>query len=97
LTSASALKRSVLELTIQVRDPYAAIREIEERLDQFNTRIIERQQREEGEFLKAEIAAQNVAALLDRLREIGSVNLETNPFTVSDGNVTVGIKIVSYP
>jgi len=66
---------------LRLRDTYVAIREIEERLGQVNARIIEKQHREEGEFLKAEIAAQNVAAFLDRLEAIGRVNAEKSPLT----------------
>ena len=92
-----AVKRSAIDLTIQVRDAYAAIQEIEERLGQFNARIIERQRLEGREILKAEIAAQNVAALLDRLKAIGRVNVEKSPPGVPDGNVTVSIKIIGHP
>ncbi len=97
LTAAADIKRSAIDLTIQVGDTYVAIREIEERLGQVNARIIERQHREGGEVLKAEIAAQSVAAFLDRLEAIGRVNLEKSPLAVPDGNVTVSIKIVSHP
>ena len=97
LTAAADIKQSAIDLTIQVRDTYVAIREIEERLGQVNARIIERQHREGGEFLKAEIAAQSVAAFLDRLEAIGRVNLEKGPLAVPDGNVTVSIKIVGHP
>ena len=86
-----------MDLTIQVRDTDVAIREIETRLGQVNARIIERQHRRGSEFLKAEIATQNIAALLDLLEAIGRVNLETSPLVVPDGNVTVSIKIVSHP
>jgi len=92
-----AVKRSAIDLTIQVRDAYAAIREIEERLGQFNARIIERQRLDGREILKAEIAAQNVAAFLDRLEAIGRVNVEKSPPGVPDGNVTVSIKIIGNP
>jgi hypothetical protein len=94
---ATTKKRSVIDLTIQVRDPDVAIREIEARLDQVNARFIERQHRKGSEFLTAEVAAQNVAALLDLLETIGRVNLETSPLVVPDGNVTVSIKIASHP
>jgi Putative zinc-finger/Predicted integral membrane protein (DUF2275) len=94
MTAVAAIKRSVIDLTIQVRDTDVAIREIEARLGQVNARIIERQHRKGSEFLKAEIAAQNVAALLDLLKAIGKVNTETSPLVVPDGNVTVSIKIV---
>jgi hypothetical protein len=97
LTAAADIKQSAIDLTVQVRDTYVAVREIEERLGQVNARIIESQHREGGEFLKAEIAAQSVAAFLDRLEAIGRVNLEKNPLAVPDGNVTVSIKIVSHP
>lgn len=97
MTAVAAIKRSVIDLTIQVRDTDVAIREIEARLGQVNARIIERQHRKGSEFLKAEIAAQNVAALLDLFEAIGRVNLETSPLVVPDGNATVSIKIVSHP
>jgi hypothetical protein len=97
MTAAAAIKRSVIDLTIQVGDTDVAIREIEARLGQVNARIIEKQHRRGNEFLKAEIAAQNVAALLDLLKEIGKVDMETSPLAAPDGNVTVGIKIVRHP
>jgi hypothetical protein len=97
MTTAASPKQSAIDLTILVRDTDVAIREIEARLGQVNARIIERQRRRGGEFLKAEIAAQNVAALLDLLEAIGRVDLETSPLVVPDGNVTVSIKIVSHP
>jgi hypothetical protein len=95
--AAAAIRRSVMDLTIQVRDTDVATREIEARLGQVNALISERQHRKEGEFLKAEIAAQNVAALLEQLEAIGRVNLETSPPAVPDGNVTISIKIVRHP
>ena len=88
MTAVAAIKRSVIDLTIQVRDTDVAIREIETRLDQVSARIIERQHRKGSEFLKAEIAAQNVAAFLDLLEAIGRVNLETSPPAVSGRDVT---------
>jgi len=97
MSAGAAIKRSVMDLTIQVRDPDVAIREIEARLGQVNAWNVERQHRRESEFLKAEIAAQNVTALLDLLEAVGRVNLETSPLVVPDGNVTVSIKIVSHP
>ena len=97
LASVTTIKRSTMDLTIQVKNSEAALREIEMRFDQVSARIIERQHRNGSDFLKAEIAAQNVAALLDLLEAIGRVNLETSPLVVPDGNVTVSIKIVSHP
>lgn len=95
MTAAATSKRSVIELTLQVSDLAVAIREIEAHLDQVKARVIERQHHRESEFLKAEIAAPDAAALLDLLKALGRVNLETSPPTVTDGKVTVGIKIVS--
>jgi hypothetical protein len=95
--AAATIKRSAMDLTIQVRDVGAALREIETRFAQVNARIIERQHRKESEFLKAEIATQNVAAFLDRLEAIGRVNLETSLPVVPDGTVTVDITIVRHP
>jgi hypothetical protein len=97
MAAGAAIKRSVMDLTIQVGDTAAAIREIEVRLGQVNARIVERQHHKESEFLKAEIAAQNVAAFLDLLKTIGKVNLETEPVAVPDENVTVNIKIIGRP
>jgi hypothetical protein len=97
MTAGAAIKRSVMDLTIQVGDTAIAIREIEARLGQVNARIIERQHRKGSEFLKAEIAAQNVTAFLDLIEAIGGVNLETGTPAVPDGNVTVSIKIVGHP
>ncbi len=94
---ASAIKGSVLDLTIQVRDVSAAVGEIEAHLGQVNARIVEKRRREGGELLKAEIAAQNVDAFLDRLKAIGRVKLEKNPLAVTDGKVTVSIMIVGNP
>ena len=97
LAAVATIKQSAMNLTIQVRDVEAALREIETRLDQVSARIIERQHRKESEFLKVEIATQNVATLLDRLEAIGRVNLETSPPAVPAGTVTVGITIVRHP
>jgi hypothetical protein len=89
-------KRSAISLTIRVSDVDGAIREIEARLVQVNARIIERQLRKGSEILKVEIAAPNVAALLDLLGAIGRVDRETSPLVVPDGNAIVSIKIVSH-
>lgn len=97
MTTVAAIKRSAIDLTIQVRDTDVAIREIEARLGKVNARIIERQHLKGSEFLKAEIAAQNVAALLDLLEAIGRINREPSPLVVPDVNVTINIKIVSHP
>lgn len=97
MTARASIKQSAIDLTIQVGDAAAAIREIEARLGQINARIIERQHRKEGEFLKAEIAAYNVAAFLDLLEAMGKVNLETGSLAVPEGNVTVSIKIIGRP
>ena len=94
---AGAVKESAIDLTIQVRDVSAAIGEIEAHLRQANARIIEKRRREGGELLKAEMAAQNVDAFLDRLKAIGRVKLEKNPPAVTDGKVTISIMIVGNP
>lgn len=96
-TAAAALKRSDIDLTIQVRDMNAAIRDIEARLDQLKARIIEKQHLKGSEFLKAEIAVHQTAAFLDLLKTIGKVNLETRPLVDPDGNISVGIRIISDP
>ncbi len=97
ITSATAAKRATFDLTIQVRDVPIAVREVEERLGQANGRIIERQRRDGREFLKAEVAAQNLATFLDRIEAIGRVKVEKSPHDVPDGLVTINIEIASEP
>ena len=98
MTAAAAIsKRPAIDLTIRVRDTDVAIREIETCLGRVNARIVERQDRKGSKFLKAEMAAQNITALLELLEAIGRVNLETGPLVVPDGDVTVSIKIVAHP
>jgi hypothetical protein len=97
ITAATPGKRSALGLTIQVKDVPVAVQEVEERLAQANGRIIERQRRDGREFLKAEVAAQNLAAFLDRIEAIGRVKMEKSPRDVPDGIVTVKIEIVNEP
>ena len=94
---ASAIKGSAIDLTIQVRDVSAAIGEIEAHLGQANARIVEKRRREGGVLMKAEMAAQNVDAFLDRLEAIGRVKREKDPLAVTDGKVTVSIMIVGNP
>jgi hypothetical protein len=97
VTAATAAKRSALDLTIQVKDVHIAVREVEERLGRVNGRIIERQRRDGKEFLKAEVAAQNLAAFLDRIEAIGRVKVEKGPLDVPDGTVTVNMEIANKP
>ncbi|PKN60166.1 MAG: hypothetical protein CVU53_04485 [Deltaproteobacteria bacterium HGW-Deltaproteobacteria-11] len=88
---------SLLDLTIHVNDVHVAVREVEARLGQVNGRIIERQRRDGREFLKAEIAAQNLAAFLDRIEAIGRVKVKKSPHDVPDGTVTVNMEIAGQP
>jgi hypothetical protein len=98
MTAAAAIsKRPAVDLTIRVRDTDVAIREIERCLGRVNARIVERQDRKGSEFLKAEMAAQNIAALLELLEAVGKINLETSPLAASEGDVLVSIKIVVPP
>jgi hypothetical protein len=90
-------KRSDLDLMIHVKDVDITVREVEERLVQVNGRIIERQRRDGREFLKAEVAAQNLAAFLDRIEAIGRVKVEKSHRSVPDGTVTVNMEIASEP
>jgi transposase-like protein len=41
--------------------------------------------REVGQFLKAAIAMQNIAAFMDRLEEIGRISMETRPLPFRTG------------
>ena len=96
-TDATAAKRSALDLTIHVRDVHVAVREVEERLGQVNGRIIERQRRDGREFLIAEVAAQNLAAFLDRVETVGRVKVEKGSRDVPGANVTVNMEIAGEP
>jgi len=97
MTAAAVQKRWAIDLTIQVRDISVAVGEMEERLGQVRARIMERQHREGREFLKAEIAAPDVAAFIHQLEGIGRVHLEKPLSTVSEGNMIVNITIVNHP
>jgi len=97
LTAAAAKNRPAIDLTIQVRDMTIAVREIEERLGQVNARIIERQYRQGRGFLKVEIAAQKVAAFLDRLEAVGKVGPDKNSIDVLDEKMTFRLTIVTTP
>jgi hypothetical protein len=97
LSAAADKNRSAINLTIQVRDTVVAVREIEEGLNQVNGRIIDRLDREGRGLLKVEIAAQKIAAFLDRLEAVGKVNLDKNTFDFPEGKVTVSIQIFTNP
>ena len=97
MAASEAIGRSTVELTMQVEDIPSAMQEIEKRLGEANARIIERQRRGEGEFLKAEIAAARVASLLGQLAAIGPVNVEKGQHALPEGTATVGITIKSRP
>ncbi|MEW6332918.1 MAG: DUF2275 domain-containing protein [Thermodesulfobacteriota bacterium] len=88
---------TAIDLTIQVTDAEAAVREIEARIGQVHARITEKRLGRGSELLKVETAAPNVAALLDLLRTIGRVNIETRPFDAPKGHVTVTIKFAGRP
>jgi hypothetical protein len=92
-----AEKPSLLDLTIQVKDVHIAVQKVEVHLAQVNGRIIERQLHDGREFLKAEVAAQNLAAFLDRIEAIGRVKVEKSSRDVPDGIVTVKIEIANKP
>jgi anti-sigma factor RsiW len=97
ITAATAAKRATFDLSIQVRDVSVAVREVEERLGLVNGRIIERRRRDGREFMKAEVAAQNLAAFLDRIEAIGRVHVEKSPRDVPDGTVAINIEIANGP
>ncbi len=97
MAASEAIGRSTVELTIQVEDVPSAMQEIEKRLGEANARIIERRRRGEGEFLRAEMAAERVASLLGQLAAIGRVNVEKGQHALPEGTATVGITIKSRP
>jgi hypothetical protein len=93
----AAAQRPALDLTIAVKDVHVAMREIEALLVKVNGRVLERQRRDAGVFLKAEVAAQSLAAFLDGIEAIGRVKVEKGPPGVQDGIVTVSMKITGRP
>ncbi|MFH1078659.1 MAG: anti-sigma factor [Pseudomonadota bacterium] len=97
VTAAVAVKRSVLDLAIYVKDARVAVRDVEEHLGRINGRIIERHRRDEKEFLKADVAAQDLAAFLDRIEAIGRVKVKKSPRDVPDGPVTINMEIANEP
>ena len=97
MAASEVVGRSTVELTIQVGDVPSAMQEIEKRLGEANARIIERRHRGEGEFIRAEMAAERVAPLLGQLAAIGRVNVEKGQHALPEGTATVGITIESRP
>lgn len=93
----AAIQRPAVHLTIHVRDVHIAVRAVEERIVQVNGRIINRQHRDGSEFLNAEVAAQHLAAFLDRIETIGRVKTEKRPLDVPDTMVTVNMEIKGEP
>jgi len=92
----AAEKRASIDMTMYVEHAPGAIREIEERLSRFNARIIDRQHRETEEILRIEIAGRSVAAFLDQLKTIGSVEEGKIAPAAPDGNATLIIKIKEH-
>ena len=97
MAASEVIRQSTVELTIEVGDVPSAVREIEKRLGEANARIVERRRRGDGEFLKAEMAAERVASLLGQLAAIGPVNVEKGRHALPEGTATVGITIKSRP
>ncbi len=93
----AAIQPPAFHLTIHVKDVHVAVREIEERLSQVNGRLIERQRRDAREFVKAEVAAQNLAAFLHGIKTIGRIKVEKSPRELSNGIVAVNIQITGEP
>lgn len=87
----------VINLKLQVADAAAAVREIEARIGRVHARITEKRLSGGSGLLKAETEAPNVAALLDLLRTIGRVIIETHPLAAPEGRVTVNMQIVGRP
>jgi hypothetical protein len=89
----TAADRSAVDLTVQVGDTAAAIREIEGILGRLDGRIIDRQRREGEETLRIEIAGRNIAAFLDRIRPIGKISGGRSLTGVRDTYATFIMKI----
>ncbi|NTW06618.1 MAG: hypothetical protein HGA29_02115, partial [Syntrophaceae bacterium] len=96
-TQAAPMKGSVLNLMIQVPETNSGKRDIEACLNRFNARILERKQRGETIFLKAQIDARNIAAFVRQLEDIGLVRPNSKRLEFPAGNVAVEIRIDRLP
>jgi hypothetical protein len=96
-SAVAPLRPSALELTIHVREVPAGLRDVESCLGGFNARIIEREHRGGAAFLKAEMDARHVAAFVNRLGDLGRVEMEKGPAEFPEGRIGVGIKIDRFP
>ncbi|MCE5262667.1 MAG: DUF2275 domain-containing protein [Deltaproteobacteria bacterium] len=94
---AAMIQPSAVDLMIQVRDPAAALRELESYLARVNARIIERRNLSGSEFWKVEMAATSLPQLLSLLEGIGRVTPKTDASTLPAGQVTLGITMVALP
>jgi hypothetical protein len=88
-TRDAAVRPSAVHLTIQAKDVPSAVREVETHLAHAEGRLTERQRRDAGELLKAEIPVHRFAAFLDGIAAVGAVEVEKGPPDVRDGIVTV--------
>jgi hypothetical protein len=88
---------AAVHLTIQVKDVSVAVREIEERIGQVNGRVIERQHRDAGALVKAEVAVNNLTAFLHGIEAIGWIKVKKIPRDLSNGTVAVNIQITGEP
>ncbi|MEI7636894.1 MAG: DUF2275 domain-containing protein [Syntrophus sp. (in: bacteria)] len=86
-----------VKVTIYVEDTSVALRKIEDRLDQVNARIMDREHREGKELMNAVIPPHNIAAFLKRIEGIGKVSMEKRPHDIPDRHVTIRIEIVARP
>jgi hypothetical protein len=99
-SSAVPLRSAVettLDVTLRVDDAPAAAREIEAILGRFDAEIVERRDRKGSGFLRVDIAWRYVSAFMDRLEEIGRVDLQKYQTESTEGKVTVRINIVGNP
>lgn len=94
---AVTIQPSAVDLMIQVRDPAAALRELESSLARVNARIVERRSRSDSEFWKVEMAVQSLPQLLSLLEGIGRVTPKTDASALPAGQVTLGITMVALP
>lgn len=91
------MKRSGLNLMIQVPETNQGRQDIEVCLKQFNARILERKWRGETIFLKIQIDARQIAAFVGQLEDIGVVRTNSKRLEFPAGNVAVDISIDRLP
>lgn len=91
----SAASGNLYDLTLQVTDMNAAVREITNYIKQIDGRVIERFEETGNSFMKVEVLSGSIPALLERLNQIGHVQTKKDSRLLSDEKVRVLIQFSS--